>query len=75
MESLEALESRIRKAVEIVGQLRAENESLRKELGEARGQGHKAAELASEVETLRAERESVRKRLEKLLDTIDQMNA
>ena len=31
MESLEALESRIRKAVELVGQLRAENDKLRRD--------------------------------------------
>jgi FtsZ-binding cell division protein ZapB len=75
MESLEALESRIRKAVELVGQLRAENDKLRRQLAEASSAQKRVDELTGEVEALRGERETVRKRLEKLLDAIDQVNA
>ncbi len=75
MESLEALESKIRKAVEIVSELRAENTKLRKQLAEFESQAGKSAETAREAEALRSEREVVRKRLEKLLETIDQVSA
>lgn len=75
MESLEALESKIRKAVEIVSELRAENAKLRKQLAESESQAGKSAEAAREAEALRNERDVVRKRLEKLLETIDQVSA
>lgn len=75
MEPLEALESKIRKAVELVSELRVENAKLRKQLAEAETNAGKSAEAAREVETLRGERDVVRKRLEKLLETIDQVSA
>ncbi len=75
MESLEALESKIRKAVEIVGELRAENAKLRRQLADAEAAAGKAVDLTREMEGLRSEREIVRRRLEKLLEAIDQVNA
>lgn len=75
MDSLEALESKIRKAVELVVELRAENAKLRKQLDDAHADAGKSAEVAKEAEALRSEREVVRKRLEKLLETIDQVGA
>lgn len=75
MDSLEALESKIRKAVELVSELRAENAKLRKQLADAEANAGKSAEVAREADSLRSEREAVRKRLEKLLETIDQVSA
>lgn len=75
MESLEALESRIRKAVELVGQLRTENEGLRQQVASGGAAQKRVEELTDECQALRNEREIVRKRLEKLLDAIDQVNA
>ncbi len=75
MESLEALETRIRQAVELVGQLRADNDKLRRQLAESVTAQKRVDDLTGELEALRTEREIVRKRLEKLLDAIDQVNA
>jgi FtsZ-binding cell division protein ZapB len=75
MESLEALESKIRKAVELVSELRAENAKLRRQLADAESAAGRSAEMARETEALRSEREIVRRRLEKLLEAIDQVNA
>lgn len=86
VDSLGNLEDRIRKAVDMVAQLRIEREELRKQLEsaesekqslahdaeEARGQ---ATRLAQELETLRSERKQVRTRIEKLLGQMDILSA
>ncbi len=70
-DSLAALEERIRKAIDLVAELRRENESLVAERDAAR---RDAAAVAEELETLRAERKQVRGRIEKLLSQIDSLN-
>ena len=75
MESLEALETKILRAVEVVAELRRENAALRQSSGSAQALEAKVVELTREVEALRVERETVRQRLEKLLDQIDAVNA
>jgi len=71
-DSLNSLEDRIQRAVQLVGRLRQEREAAVEEAAQAR---REAALLAEEVKTLQAERKQVRNRIEKLLGQIDQLSA
>jgi len=83
-DALSGLEERILRAVERMGQLRQENNSLREQL-EARSVDRDNAaahivelrteneRLQSELQTLRSERTEVRSRIEKLLGQLDQL--
>ena len=71
-DSLNSLEDRIQRAVQMVGRLRQEREAAVEEAAQAR---REAALLADEVKTLQAERKQVRSRIEKLLGQIDQLSA
>ena len=71
-DSLNSLEDRIQRAVQLVGRLRQEREAAVEEAAQAR---REAALLADEVKTLQAERKQVRNRIEKLLGQIDQLSA
>ncbi|MBL8174531.1 MAG: cell division protein ZapB [Bryobacterales bacterium] len=85
-EFLASLEERILRAVELVGQLRKENEALESKLesaSEAR-RGLEAdlddarrenARLANELDSMQAERKQVRTRIEKLLGQMDLLSA
>jgi len=81
-DALASLEERILRAVQLVTELRSENEALRKQIeAETSDRESSAASLAQlrsdnerlsdELETLRAERKQVRTRIEKLLGQID----
>ncbi len=63
-DTLNGLEDRIVKAVQTVSRLKAERDSLQKELHDAK----------EELETMRAERTQVRSRIEKLLGQLDQLS-
>ncbi len=71
-DSLSTLEDRIQKAVHLVARLRQEKEAAEQD---AAGAHAEAARLAEQVKALEAERTEVRGRIEKLLDTIDQLGA
>lgn len=85
-EFLASLEDRILRAVELVGQLRKENESLENklesaaevqkgmeaDLAEARREN---ARLVKELDSMHAERKQVRTRIEKLLGQMDLLSA
>ena len=71
-DSLNSLEDRIQRAVQLVGRLRQEREAAVEEAAQAR---REAALLAEEVKPLQAERKQVRNRIEKLLGQIDQLSA
>jgi FtsZ-binding cell division protein ZapB len=71
-DSLNSLEDRIQRAVQLVGRLRQEREAAVEEAAQAR---REASLLADEVKTLQAERKQVRSRIEKLLGQIDQLSA
>jgi len=80
------LEERIRRAAELVAQLRrekdaaerarqaavAERDAAVREAGQARAQ---ADQLVRELESLRGERQQVRSRIEKLLGQLDLLSA
>jgi chromosome segregation ATPase len=71
-DSLGSLEDRIQKAVQLVARLRQEREAAAQKASEAQAE---AGRLAEEIKVLQAERKKVRDRIEKLLATIDQLNA
>jgi FtsZ-binding cell division protein ZapB len=71
-DSLNSLEERIQRAVQLVARLRQERDSAVAEAEQARAE---AQRLASENQTLQAERKQVRSRIEKLLGQIDQLGA
>jgi septal ring factor EnvC (AmiA/AmiB activator) len=85
-EFLASLEERILRAVELVGQLRKENEVLENKL-ESAAETHKSLEadladarresarLAKELDSMQAERKQVRTRIEKLLGQMDLLSA
>ena len=77
-DSLASLEDRIRRAVELVAQLRAERDQAFAERDAARsGAGAALSEmqkLRDEVEEMRGERKQVRLRIEKLLGQMDQLS-
>ena len=86
VDSLASLEERIHRAVDLVSQLKGEQDDLRRQLDaavaerqallqeteEARSQ---VTRLAQELETLRSERKQVRTRIEKLLGQMDLLSA
>ena len=71
-DSLNSLEDRIQRAVQLVGRLRQERDAALEEAAEAR---REAMQLSDEVKGLQAERKQVRSRIEKLLGQIDQLSA
>jgi FtsZ-binding cell division protein ZapB len=77
-DSLAHLEDRIRRAVELVAQLRAERDAAVSERDAARnGAGAALSEmqkLRDELEELRGERKAVRVRIEKLLGQMDTLS-
>ncbi|MGH9671768.1 MAG: cell division protein ZapB [Bryobacteraceae bacterium] len=79
VDSWALLEERIRRAVELVEQLRRDNERAERErdiaVGEIGGLRTQIARLTQENERLCGEREKVRGRLEKLLDQLDALGA
>jgi FtsZ-binding cell division protein ZapB len=74
-DALASLEDRIRRAVELVAQLRAERDAAVAERDAARsGAGAALSEmqkLRDELEEMRSERKQVRHRIEKLLGQLD----
>ena len=86
VDSLTSLEERILKAVETVGVLKREKDTLEKQLAEALS-GKETAEreaaearsdaerTAQELDNLRGEQKKVRSRIEKLLGQIDSLTA
>jgi len=71
-DSLNSLEERIQRAVQLVARLRQERDSAIEDASEARAE---VARLAAENQNLQAERKQVRARIEKLLGQIDQLGA
>lgn len=63
-DSLEALEERIHRAVELVSSLRGQRDAAVAE----------AKKLRAEIEGMRSERKQVRVRIEKLLGQMDQLS-
>lgn len=70
IDSLNSLEERIQRAVQLVARLRQERDSAVEEAADARAE---AARLAADNQTLQTERKQVRTRIEKLLGQIDQL--
>jgi chromosome segregation ATPase len=60
-DALQSLEERVLRAIELITELRSQNESLQTE----------NTRLAAELETLNSERSQVRSRIEKLLGQFD----
>ena len=77
VDTLGHLEERIHRAVALVTRLRQEKDAALQEFATTRTALEESqsanARLSGEVESLRAERTKVRKRLEKLLEQIDQL--
>jgi FtsZ-binding cell division protein ZapB len=83
-DSLDSLEDRIRRTVEVVTSLKAERDAAVKELEAAQAtiqelavvkkQAAEASSLRQELDALRAERKQVRVRIEKLLGQMDQVS-
>jgi FtsZ-binding cell division protein ZapB len=72
MDSLDHLEERITRAVELVNQLRGENESLQEQLTTAVAERNA---VRQELDELRSERKQVRTRIEKLLGQMELLSA
>lgn len=81
-DALSSLEERILRAVDLIGQLRTENEAIHRQLQADSSERESAAvmiaglrsenqQLKEELESLRAERKQVRTRIEKLLGQMD----
>jgi chromosome segregation ATPase len=86
IDSLASLEERIHRAVELVAELRRDNENLQAQLKEALADRdaavregsdarNQAARLSDELAALRDERGTVRSRIEKLLSQMDALSA
>ena len=71
-DSLNSLEERIQRAVQLVAHLRQERDAAVGEAAQARLENER---LAGELQTLQAERKQVRIRIEKLLGQIDQLGS
>jgi regulator of replication initiation timing len=71
-DSLNSLEERIQRAVQLVARLRQERDSAVEEAAQARLENER---LSGELQTLQAERKQVRTRIEKLLGQIDQLGS
>jgi FtsZ-binding cell division protein ZapB len=70
IDSLDALEERIRQAIDLVASMRREKDAA---VAEAAGLREQVSGLTREVEALRAERLEVRNRITKLLGQIDSL--
>lgn len=86
LDSLTNLEERIRRAVQLVNELRAEKAELIRQMEQAVAERDQAVndaadarvqygKLSSELEELRGERRQVRERIEKLLGQMDVLSA
>jgi uncharacterized coiled-coil DUF342 family protein len=73
-DSLALLEDKIRRAVELVTQLRQEKAEALAKASDSSELKTKVEELTREVESLRAEREVVRQRVGKLVEQIDALH-
>ncbi|MBM3814136.1 MAG: cell division protein ZapB [Acidimicrobiia bacterium] len=73
-DALPQLEEKIRRAVELVTQLRRDKEAALQMAADSGPLKAKVEELTREVESLRAERDEVRKRIGKLLEQIDSLH-
>jgi FtsZ-binding cell division protein ZapB len=71
-DSLDSLEERVTRAVELVLTLRQERDQLAEKLSSAEAEN---ARLSSELDHLRSERKQVRTRIEKLLGQMDLLGA
>ena len=82
MESgFDQLEQKVRKAADVVRTLRAENKTLQEELARLKGRlaspedARKLESQGKEVEGLRAERDEIRRRIGKLVQVLDALDA
>ena len=71
-DSLNSLEERVLRAVQLVASLRKERDAAVEEAAQARAEIER---LEAENQSLQAERKQVRTRIEKLLGQIDQLGA
>ena len=71
-DSLNSLEERVLRAVQLVASLRKERDAAVKEAAQSRAEIER---LAAENQSLQTERKQVRTRIEKLLGQIDQLGA
>ncbi len=71
-DSLDSLEERVNRAVELVLTLRQDRDQLAERLSSAEAEN---ARLSGELEHLRGERKQVRTRIEKLLGQMDLLGA
>jgi FtsZ-binding cell division protein ZapB len=71
-DSLNSLEERVTRAVELVTTLRQERDQLAQKLSAAEAENSR---LAGELDHLRSERKQVRTRIEKLLGQMDLLGA
>ena len=74
LDPLANLEERIRRAVDLVAELKAERDAALAELAPAKRAAAEAKKLRDEIDGLRAERNQVRVRIEKLLGQMDQLS-
>ena len=74
-DSLAVLEDKIRRAVELVAQLRRERDAALASAGDSSSLRTELSEVRREVEALRADRDTVRSRIGKLLEQIDSLSA
>jgi len=71
-DSLDSLEERVTRAIELVTALRQERDQLAEKLSAAESEN---ARIAGELDHLRSERKQVRTRIEKLLGQMDLLSA
>jgi FtsZ-binding cell division protein ZapB len=71
-DSLNSLEERVLRAVQLVASLRKERDAAVEEAAQSRAEIER---LAAENQSLQTERKQVRTRIEKLLGQIDQLGA
>ena len=71
-DALGSLEERITRAVQVLMNLRNENQQLQKDKSELEQKVH---QLSEEIDTLRGERKQVKTRIEKLLTQLDLLSA
>jgi FtsZ-binding cell division protein ZapB len=71
-DSLNSLEERVLRAVQLVASLRKERDAAVEEAAQSRAEVER---LAAENQSLQTERKQVRTRIEKLLGQIDQLGA
>lgn len=71
-DALATLEERITRAVQLLSNLRSENEQLERDKRELQD---KVQQLTEEVDALRGERKQVKSRIEKLLTQLDLLSA